>query len=330
MFEGILGQERLKALLSSSIRKNQVSHAYLLTGPRGVGKEFFARTFAKAIACSGPMDKRPCGFCDACRRMEAGVYPDFLTLAPAEGKRSIAIAQVRELITAVSTKTFSGNARICLITQGETMTPEAQNALLKSLEEPEPGNVFLITTENTEKILPTIRSRCQVLPLEPLNDGEIRTLLGSRGCTDPGDLRALVAQAAGLPGRAAELLANPEDETLKKEAFSVFCAILRKESFPIFSFADAMGKSKERGVETAEYLITGLTGVMRALADPSAEPECDPAWTRQVLPQVDPVRAAAMADCLFELTRRLLTNANPRIQWEACLLKILEIQENSL
>ncbi len=330
MFEEILGQDRIKGILTGSILKNQVSHAYLFTGPRGIGKTYFARAFARALLCTAPAARRPCGMCDACIRLAEGTYPDFITVAPAEGTRSIKITQIRELIRQISAKTYDGNARVCLITHGEAMTVQAQNALLKSLEEPEPGNVFMITAENSEKILPTIRSRCQMLVLEPASPEDIGRLLALKGC-DGSRWETIVAQSGGLPGRAMAMMTHQEDETIKNEVFETICAILNHNGFPIFHLAEGLGKEKDGGLTAAEDLILELTGVMEAfvLSGDDGIPEGN-RWLRKVRPQVDPHWVSAATEIVFELTRRLGTNANPRMQWEAALFKILALQENNL
>lgn len=323
MFNSISGQERIKKSLTSAVLKNQVSHAYLFVGPDGIGKEYFAETFARILLCEAPPAERPCGVCNSCRQMDEGVHTDFIKIAPAEGSRNIKIGQIREIIRIVSSTTFSGNVRVTLILNGESMTVEAQNALLKSLEEPEPGNIFIITAENAERVLPTIRSRCQTFIFEPLSDGEIKKILSDHGC-DPDDIDRLTGESAGLPGRALSMMAGEENEVLKSEAFETIYAILKGDEFPIFRFAEKMSRAKTSGIAVADDLIRVLSDTAEALAsggfsrrNPRAEKLC----------AVTDVKTAAEAvEILFDLTKRLSTNAQPRIQWEAALLKIFQLR----
>ena len=202
MFEGIVGQSRARQLLSRAVATEQVSHAYLFTGPAGIGKGSLARGFAKAVLCTAAPDNRPCGFCPSCRHFESGTHPDYLVITPPENG-AIKIDQVRTLISAMGNRPLEGGGRVCLIEDAERMTPDAQNALLKSLEEPEPGNVFILTADNPRKLLPTIRSRCQQLPLEPLTDREILEVLAAHDIDlTPEQQEDVLPAAGGLPGQA--------------------------------------------------------------------------------------------------------------------------------
>lgn len=323
MFEEIIGQPRLVEALKGSIQKNQISHAYLFIGPRGIGKEALARAFVAGILCQSPMDERPCGHCPACLELKRGHLKDFIRVAPEEGQRTIKIRQIRDLIAGVASKTYDGAMRVILISQAEAMTPEAQNALLKSLEEPEPGNVFIITAENREKILPTIRSRCQTMTLEPLPEEGIRRLLTLRGYAAQGtQTDRLVAECGGNPGRVLASIENTGSESIKKEAFAVICAILNKDIMPIFSFSEKMGKSKENSAEVVDYLIDAFESLFRVQTGGAAFGS-NPSWMNQVLPHLAPGQAKTALDALFALSKNLQYNVNLRLQWESTLLKLL-------
>ncbi|WP_329887458.1 DNA polymerase III subunit delta' [Pseudoramibacter faecis] len=325
MFEGIIGQERIKNLLTRAVQQDQISHAYLLTGPRGIGKTTLARAFAKAILCTAPAAQRPCGECASCRHVAAETHPDFLKVAPQEGAKNIKIVQVRQLLTAIAARTFDGGSRVCLIAQGETMTPEAQNALLKSLEEPEPGNVFIILAENGEKILPTIRSRCQRLTLDPLNDRQMRAVLEAAGC-EAAQMDALVQGAQGCPGRALARWQGEAAEVLNHAAFEVICDILKGQLQTLFPFAEKIGKDTGAQAVIAA-LIRGLSEAQAAALTGRGASALS-ADAGQLMALASPTQIDGIREILFELGRRLTTNANPRIQWEAALLKISELQEN--
>ncbi|SDY06504.1 DNA polymerase III subunit delta' [Eubacterium barkeri] len=329
MFDQMIGEGRIKEILGNTIRKDQVSHAYLFTGPKGIGKQTLALAFAAALKCTAPLENRPCGTCLACREMAHGNMGDFIRIAPEEGQRSIKIKQVRDLIAAISAKTFDGSLRICLITHAETMTTEAQNALLKSLEEPEPGNVFLITAENGERILPTLRSRCQVLPLEPLSDGEIQTLLKSQGYPlGNGEMSRLLAVCGGIPGKALAHVENADEEAIKKEAFSVICDILKGNPMPLFGFSEKLGKSKSDSAMVLDELIVAFSTSLRAEMGGMGSAGGGP-WLSQATPLLKPGAAQGILAILFELAKNLQYNINLRLQWESTLLKIYELQEKS-
>jgi DNA polymerase-3 subunit delta' len=321
MFEGIQGQTALTAMLSASIVKDQISHAYLFTGAEGMGKETFARAFASALVCTADADERPCGHCEACLSFARGTLKDFIHVMPAEGQKTIKIRQIRELITAIAAKTYDGGLRICLITDAHTMTPEAQNALLKSLEEPEANNVFILTAQNPEKVLPTIRSRCQVFALRPLDDETLRQVLEARGCPRGARMEAIIAQSAGLPGKAVDFFENQAAFAIKNEAFDVVYAILDANPCPIFDLAEKLGKSPSDSEAAADALIGAFSTALRAgLAAGEGE-------ARGPLGALSPAFARDALDVMFTLTKNLGTNVNPRLQWEAAFLKLYELQE---
>lgn len=319
MFENVVGQNRLKALLSNAMAKNQISHAYLFSGPRGIGKTHFALAFAQAILCTDPLpEKRPCGHCLSCEHFLSGSHPDLIRVAPAEGARTIKIAQIRSLIAAVSTRTYDGGNRVCIIERAETMTTESQNALLKSLEEPEPGNVFMILTESSAKILPTVQSRCQSLALEPLTDAQMREVL-TQSDLPPEEKEEIIIRAAGLPGRALALAAGDDDETLNHEAVDTVCDILKGNILPIFPFAKKVAASAGGGADVVLNLIALTAAALESDYGASDNADADVVRIQEL---AAPERLLAVQDVLFELSKRLTTNVNSRIQWEAALLRI--------
>ena len=324
MFEGIVGQSRARQLLSRAVAADQVSHAYLFTGPAGIGKRSLARGFAKAVLCTAAPDNRPCGFCPSCRHFESDTHPDYLVIAPPENG-AIKIDQVRTLISVMGTRPLEGGGRVCLIEDDERMTADAQNALLKSLEEPEPGNVFILTADNPRKLLPTIRSRCQQLPLEPLTDRETLDVLAAHDIDlTPEQQEDVLPAAGGLPGQALALTLSDEGQPIKTELLPVIYDILRHNPMPIFDFAEKAGKDKHKSLEAANWL-------MRVLVEAAAEKAGQPSGgsASQIAAQSDAGALTAMAQVAEGLCRRLGTNANPRLQWEAALLQIAEIQENA-
>lgn len=324
MFEGIVGQDRAKALLSRAVHADQVSHAYLITGPDGIGKGSFARSFAKAVLCTAAPENRPCGFCPSCRHMASGTHPDFLITAPPEGG-TIKIDQIRRLIADMGSRPLEGGGRVCLIESAQKMTAESQNALLKSLEEPEPGNVFLLTADNPRKLLPTIRSRCQQLPLEPLTDDEMLQVFAAHHLDlTPEQQENLLAAAPGLPGLALSQLSEDADNGIKTALIPVICDILKHNLMPIFDFAEKAGKDKRQSLESADALIQLFVNAAAEAAGAPLQAAPSP------VAELAGVQALTeMAECAAELRKRLETNANPRLQWEAALLRIAEIQENS-
>ena len=189
--------------LMRSVKAGRIAHAFLLSGPHGVGKKSCAQLLAQAILCIS--DDAPCGECPECKKVMAGLHPDVHVIEP-DG-RSIKIDQIRELRKQIALKPFSGGRHIVMIHQADVMTTEAQNALLKSLEEPEGGTVFFLVTEQQGALLQTIISRCRPLRLFPLSADRCAAVLEARGI-ESAHARELAGWAQGSVGRALEIEAD--------------------------------------------------------------------------------------------------------------------------
>lgn len=201
-FETLLGNERLKENLISSLSRGRVSHFYLISGPAGSGKHTLARLLAAAILCR---DKDiPCGRCAACRKVLEGNHPDFITVDDPEHK-TVAVKIVREAREDVFIRPNEADYKIYLFPQ--ELGIEGQNALLKILEEPPSYGVFILLTDNPDKLLPTVRSRCTELALRALPEEVMEKAL-RREFPDASDedIWAAALRSGGWLGQARQLL----------------------------------------------------------------------------------------------------------------------------
>lgn len=169
MFENIIGNNENKKILSKSILTNSVSHSYIFSGISGIGKFLFAKEFTKAILCTG--EPKPCNICKSCESIENGNNPDLVIID--EQANSIKTEQIKELTSDVLEKPIKGSKKIYIINNSENMTKEAQNALLKTLEEPPEYAVIILVTSNENLLLNTIKSRCIKILFSNLSDEEI-------------------------------------------------------------------------------------------------------------------------------------------------------------
>ena len=152
-FADLAGQSALIGQLQHDFARGSYVHAYLLTGPGGTGKRSAAQLCAMAALCRG--EHKPCGACGPCRRVLSGTHPDVHTVVPEKGKQIIGVGVMREMLDTVAVKSFEDGAKVILIPQAERMNAAAQNCLLKTLEEPVPGTIFLLMTESPSLLLPT-------------------------------------------------------------------------------------------------------------------------------------------------------------------------------
>lgn len=203
-FETLLGNEQLKTDLSRSIQRGQFSHCYLISGPEGSGKHTLARLLAAAILC--PEKEKPCLKCRQCRRVLEGRHPDLITWEDREHQK-IPVKMLREVFRPeVFIKPNESEHKLFLIPQ--ELGVEGQNALLKVLEEPPAYAVFLLLTDNPEKLLPTIRSRCRELKLLALGPELEGILAREFPQARKEDLQAAVSRSGGFLGQARSLLAQ--------------------------------------------------------------------------------------------------------------------------
>ena len=206
MSDFILGNEKIRHHLRESIIKQSISHVYILAGDSGIGKSKIAREFAMELICE---KHTGCGECPACRQFLADAYPDFFYM-DAEGKESIGIDRIREnIVNDVSIRPYHGKVKIYIIDEADKMTVGAQNALLKTIEEPPEYVVILLLVRNMSILLETIRSRCIKLLLSAVSNDRIKRWLVEKGTSE--DLATVVASYSnGAPG-IAKAMAESED-----------------------------------------------------------------------------------------------------------------------
>ena len=207
-FRGLVGHTRVLALLSRAIARGTLPPSLLLAGPRGVGKRRAAAAIAATLNCpqpkkAGTLEIDACGECPSCRRIARGIHPDVIVLEPSD-TGAIRIEPVREVIDRANYRPFEGRRRVVIVDEADALVAQAQNAMLKTLEEPPSASVFVLVSSMADTLLPTVRSRCRPLRFGELPAAEVAEVLVRDHQYSQSDARAAAAEAAGSVGRALE------------------------------------------------------------------------------------------------------------------------------
>lgn len=227
----VRGHDRPRAAFEHAIRSGRLTQGYVLAGPEGIGKQLFARGLAQVLLCQSPSTASlaPCNECPQCRPFLAGSHPDFHFVGRDSGKRELTIDKMlgakeqrgrAGLCHDLSLRPHEGSRKIAVINDADTMNDETANALLKTLEEPPERAVILLIAHNYDALLPTIRSRCQVVRFDPLSDDVLTGLvLEQELVTTPLEAAALASLAGGSLA-VAKQLASPACRDLRRKLLS--------------------------------------------------------------------------------------------------------------
>jgi len=203
----LLGHQAVEGRFADAMKRNQMHHAWLLHGVRGIGKFVLAEKLAAMLMCE---NHSACGECHACQMLHAGSHPDLISVGLEEKKRDISIAQVREMLGFLSLSGAESENRVVILDDADRLNNQAANALLKGLEEPSPGSLLLMVCADAMKLPATVRSRCLMQHCSPLKSDDVRTVLAPR--LDGGTIDLAVKLADGCPGSVSCL----EDESVAR------------------------------------------------------------------------------------------------------------------
>jgi DNA polymerase-3 subunit delta' len=207
----VRGHEAQVRAFAQAVRRNRLAHAYLFTGPPGVGKRLFAQELAKALLCetAAPDRLEACDRCPSCLQVEAGTQPDCLTASLPEGAHEFPIDDMRELCRRIALKPMGGRGKVVILDDADDLNGPSANCFLKTLEEPPPRSVLILVGSSPERQLPTIVSRCQVVRFAPLPEALVADLLRQQELPDAHMIDRLARLSGGSPGQALAL-ADPE------------------------------------------------------------------------------------------------------------------------
>ena len=249
-FQDIIGQEQIKEHMRNALTTGKVSHAYIINGEKSSGKEFIARVFAMALQCEkGGVE--PCQECHSCKQALSDNHPDIIRVFH-EKPNTISVDDIRTQVNNdVAIKPYSSARKIYIINEAEKMTVQAQNALLKTLEEPPSYVVILLLADSQESFLPTILSRCVQLKLKPLRDSIIRDFLTDNLAVPEIKADVYAAFARGNLGKAVQIASSEDFRNMYQEVLHLLKHI---RDMDISELLDYIRKLKEDSVDIQEVL----------------------------------------------------------------------------
>ncbi|MDB5311126.1 MAG: polymerase subunit delta [Gemmataceae bacterium] len=205
-WERVRGHTAALTTFRTAIARGRLGQAYLLVGPDGIGKRLFATELAKALLCERPPAPFvACDHCPSCAQVQAGTHPDVFHLCTPDGKHELPVAEMRGFCTQMAFKPTRGIWKVGIVEDADDFNEESANCFLKTLEEPPPGSLLLLLATGTDRQLPTILSRCQVVRFSPLRPEEIRAVLADQGVVDPAQVDHLIRLSGGSVARALAL-----------------------------------------------------------------------------------------------------------------------------
>jgi DNA polymerase-3 subunit delta' len=321
---GVVGHEQAVRALQHVLASGSLAHAYLFSGPHGIGKTTLARAFAAALLCTAD-GARPCGACRACRLVAAGHHPDVHVVESEAPGANLKIEQVRELQHLLGLTPVEGRWRIAILRRFEEATPSAANALLKTLEEPPPYVVLIVLTRDAEQLLPTIVSRCQHLLLRPLPIATVEAALIERWNAD-GELARLVAHlTGGQVGTALRLLQDRQALQERRLRLDELEQLLTRPLRDRFHYAEKLARDDRAARETLTLWGSWWRDVLLLAAGASRAQLVNvdrEATLRRHALRFGVAQSAAMVAALRAASERLKRNAHPRLTLDVVMLDL--------
>jgi DNA polymerase-3 subunit delta' len=318
-FDHILGHDRQKEILRRALANGRLAHAYLFSGPDGIGKRLMALALARAIVCH---EQRGCGHCQACRKIDHQNHPDLHILEP-DGS-SIKIEQIRAFQRELNLKPLEAPRKICLIEQADAMTVGAANALLKTLEEPRGDTLLMLLSAQPNRLLETIRSRCQPLPFTRHPNSRIQAELEKQLGIESTESHVLAALSEGsfkkAFGKDRELYLEQRRELLK-----TLTGLSSGSILPILDFAERLAADKTILPDILEIFQAFYRDVLITLQGCS-DVELVNLDLKDKIHRISGRESVATIliklDALIEVRRQLDRNVNCQLAMEVLLLKL--------
>ncbi|RKD28829.1 DNA polymerase III subunit delta' [Thermohalobacter berrensis] len=251
-FSNIIGHEVIINNLKKAIKNNSISHSYLFEGPKLIGKRTVAKAFAKTLLCQKE-GTEPCNTCASCIQFNSGNMPDFYIESP-EGQY-FKKEQIDKIQKSMRRLPYEGKRKVYILENIDKMTQEAQNSFLKTLEEPPTYAVIIMTVVNSNSLLPTIISRCQLVRFSPIENNKIKDFIISKYEKTEEEASFTASFSNGIIGKAIKICESEEFKQLREDVISIIDNTINSEKFKIFSISEFFEKNKESIEDILDMII---------------------------------------------------------------------------
>ena len=322
---GVIGHEWAVDFLRRALRNGRNRHAYLISGSPALGKMKLARAYAMALNCeNAKLAERPCFQCRACKAIERGAAPDLIEIGPLDGQPP-KIDEIRQAAHTLALKPFASRCRVAIFDDFDLVAPLAQDALLKTLEEPPDYAVMILIASKADGILPTVRSRAQLLPLRPASLEQTKAALISRGC-DAERAELIASLSCGRTGWALDAMADGEALAMRDDMLNLLRDVLGGTRLARIKAAEELskrvGRDKAELRQILEIWLTFWRDVALQCLDSPVKP-CNGDRRNEIRALAQRIGPATALDAL-KATQRMLqtleTNANLRLALDALFL----------
>lgn len=286
--------DKLMSNLTQTVRNGNNANTYIFEGEAGLNVKECANLFAQTLVCTDP-DNAPCGNCPACIEAKSGVHPDIVYVKPEKDKSTIGVAPIRAMISECLIKPFYNRHKVFIVEDGDILTPQAQNAFLKIIEEPPDYAVFIIICTNRDILLQTVQSRAVTLTFGPVDDDTVRRYIESTH-PDEAQIEFLVKFCAGIPTYADEIIGNTEFETLREEVLNIIPKMLSKNKAHAYDVADFFDLHKDNAAQICDIILMYLRdAVVYAMGAVQSVVNSDKSDKIQLLAQKYPTSTLTLA-----------------------------------
>jgi DNA polymerase III subunit delta' len=319
-FADIIGHDRTIEIFRRSLRAGKMAHAYIFEGQEGTGRRKTALALVQALFCQQLPDDA-CGLCPSCRKVAAGNHGDIHFVEPLPDKRDISISQLRDIQRELSLRPYEAPRKACIMEPADRMNTNSANSFLKTLEEP-PGNaIIILLTENADILLPTIRSRCQLVRFSPLSPEHVCLILEHQG-TDRTAASLLAQMSDGSVQKAIGL----DNEALSERRESIikyFTALSLNRIVTVFDASESLSGNRDETIENLDMLLSILRDAVHLSAgnsdiiNSSIKPHIE-----KLASQLNLKKVLEIIDEVLETRRAVQRNANAKLALDHLFMKV--------